>query len=83
MTNQSNKSSPRKELRTSEADWRGMSSSHRRHTKPYTRTKQNSFGGIVKTILIAVILVMCMITLYDMNQLCEERVGPNSAICTD
>jgi hypothetical protein len=77
--------SERKDIRTNEREWTGMSAQHRQTnlTKPYTRTKQSNFTSIVKTILVAIILITCLVTLYDVNQTCIKRVGPNSAICID
>lgn len=84
MSSQSNKSSPRKELRTSTTDWRGMTSSHRRHKKPYVhRAKEGNVWPFLKRLFIVVIVLVLAHELYSMRQECMDILGENHILCMD
>lgn len=73
----------RKELRNSESTWRGMSSSHRRHTKPYVHgTKEGNVLPIIKWVAIVIFLVIIGSVLYDMRQDCIKEFG-DGIMCID
>lgn len=85
MSDQTNKSSARKELRTSAPEWTGMASSHRRTnlTKPYTRTKKKLLVvDMIKTTLIVIALLVIANELYNLREACIRKYG-NDIICMD
>ncbi len=72
--------SQRKELRTSESSWRGMSPTHRAHQKPLPPVKNRSGMRIVLIICIAVLMGFM---LWNQQQKCESTNGAHSRMCVD
>ena len=75
----------RNDLRTSESEWRGMSSAQRQ-PKPIKAPKKSiKVMTVLKVIIVAIILMVALTFLYQGQQKCESATaGSNSSIlCVD
>lgn len=76
--------STRKDLRTAESEWRGMSSAHRQHTKPLPKKRWSmKLDKFLKLLAMAVALIVFLSVLWDMQAKCEAAAGSNHILCTD
>lgn len=77
--------STRKDLRTAESEWRGMSTAHRnsQHTKPVKSKPRWTLLRALKLMALLVVLVIIGKALYDSHKACESRLGENHILCTD
>lgn len=78
--------SQRRDLRSNEREWTGMSAQHRQSSlrKPYLRrTKEGNVWPFLKRLFIVIIILVIAQELYSMRQECMSKLGENSIYCID